>query len=59
MKADPQLTRIPVIGVSGSAQESDISRAYDMQIAAYLVKLMKCRRLLLRLAKNLRTSPVY
>jgi two-component system, chemotaxis family, response regulator Rcp1 len=38
MKANPHLTRIPVIVVSGSAQESDISRAYDLQIAAYLVK---------------------
>jgi len=38
MKVDPHLARIPVIVVSGSTQESDISRAYDLQVAAYLVK---------------------
>jgi CheY-like chemotaxis protein len=38
MKADPELRRIPVIVMSGSEAESDLARAYDAQIAAYLVK---------------------
>ena len=38
MKADPELRRIPVIVMSGSDAESDLARAYDAQIAAYLVK---------------------
>lgn len=38
MKADPELRRIPVIFMSSSAAESDLARAYDAQIAAYLVK---------------------
>ena len=38
LKADPQLRTIPVIVVSGSDRQSDITRAYDLQIAAYLVK---------------------
>ena len=38
MRADAHLKNIPVIVVSGSEQASDISRAYDLQIARYLVK---------------------
>ena len=38
MKADPLLRRIPVVAISGSKSESDIARAYDGQISAYLVK---------------------
>ena len=38
MKADPELRRIPVIVMSSSSAESDLARAYDAQIAAYLVK---------------------
>jgi CheY-like chemotaxis protein len=38
MKADPQLRPIPVVIVSGSRAEADIARAYDEQIAAYVVK---------------------
>jgi chemotaxis family two-component system response regulator Rcp1 len=38
MKADPELRRIPVIVMSSSGAESDLARAYDAQIAGYLVK---------------------
>jgi two-component system, chemotaxis family, response regulator Rcp1 len=38
MKADPELRRIPVIVMSSSDAESDLARAYDAQIAGYLVK---------------------
>ncbi len=38
MKADPELRRIPVIVMSSSSAESDLARAYDAQISAYLVK---------------------
>ena len=38
MKADPELRRIPVIVMSSSHAEKDLARAYDSQIAAYLVK---------------------
>jgi CheY-like chemotaxis protein len=38
LKADADLKTIPVIVVSGSDRKSDIARAYDLQIAAYLVK---------------------
>ena len=38
MKADPHLRRIPVIVVTGSARESDLLRAYDQQVAGYVVK---------------------
>ena len=38
MKADPALKTIPVIVFSGSDEESDIAKAYNLQIAAYLVK---------------------
>ena len=38
MKADPQLRRISVIVMSSSDAETDLARAYDAQIAAYLVK---------------------
>jgi chemotaxis family two-component system response regulator Rcp1 len=38
MKADPVLRRIPVVAISGSRSELDISRAYDEQISAYLIK---------------------
>ncbi|MCU1335599.1 MAG: response regulator [Bryobacterales bacterium] len=38
MKADPELKTIPVIVVSGSDRESDITRAYSLQSSAYLVK---------------------
>jgi two-component system, chemotaxis family, response regulator Rcp1 len=36
MKADPELRSIPVVVVSGS--HADLARAYDHQIAAYIVK---------------------
>ena len=38
MRANANLKTIPVIVVSGSARPSDIARAYDLQIAGYLVK---------------------
>src|SRR5579864_8759390 len=38
MKADSELRRIPVIVMSSSHAERDLARAYDAQIAAYLVK---------------------
>ena len=38
MKADPELRRIPVVVVSGSNADADIRRAYDEQIAGYIVK---------------------
>jgi chemotaxis family two-component system response regulator Rcp1 len=38
MKADARLKNIPVVVVSGSDRSSDIARAYDLQVAAYLVK---------------------
>ena len=36
IKADPNLRAIPVVVVSGSNAESDIARAYDEQVAAYI-----------------------
>lgn len=48
MKADPHLKTIPVIVVTGSNRESDITRAYNLQIAAYLVKPVNLDDLLLR-----------
>ena len=38
IKTDPDLQRIPVIVLSGSASEEDISTAYDQCANAYLVK---------------------
>jgi chemotaxis family two-component system response regulator Rcp1 len=38
IKADPNLRAIPVVMISSSAMESDIARAYDEQVAAYIVK---------------------
>lgn len=38
MKADAQLRSIPVVIVSGSRVETDVARAYDEQIAGYVVK---------------------
>ena len=38
MKADLELRRIPVVVVSGSNADADIRRAYDEQIAGYIVK---------------------
>ena len=38
MKDDPDLRGIPVVVISGSSREIDITRAYDGQISAYLVK---------------------
>ena len=38
MRADAHLKTIPVIVVSGSDREADVARAYDLQIAGYLVK---------------------
>jgi CheY-like chemotaxis protein len=38
MKADAHLRNIPVIVLSGSDRSSDIARAYELQIAGYLVK---------------------
>jgi len=38
MKSDLHLKNIPVMIVSGSGREADIARAYDLQVAAYLVK---------------------
>lgn len=38
MKADARLRSIPVVVVSGSRAESDVARAYEEQIVAYIVK---------------------
>jgi CheY-like chemotaxis protein len=38
MKADPTLTNIPVVVTSGSHRAADQLRAYDLQVAAYIVK---------------------
>src|SRR5690242_6195770 len=38
IKADPNLRAIPVVMLSSSKIESDIARAYDEQVAAYIVK---------------------
>jgi two-component system, chemotaxis family, response regulator Rcp1 len=38
MKAQPELRRISVIIMSSSDAKSDLARAYDAQIVAYLVK---------------------
>ena len=38
IKADPLLKNIPVVVVSGSSRESDISRAYELQASAFVVK---------------------
>ena len=38
MKADARLRSIPVVVVSGSRAESDVARAYEEQIAGYVVK---------------------
>jgi CheY-like chemotaxis protein len=38
MKSDPRLKKIPVIVISGSDRGIDRVRAYDLQIAGYLVK---------------------
>ena len=38
IKADPNVRAIPVVVISGSNAESDIARAYDEQVAAYIVK---------------------
>lgn len=38
MKADAHLRDIPVVVVSGSDRESDIARAYQLHVAAYLIK---------------------
>ncbi|HEV2201953.1 MAG TPA: response regulator [Bryobacteraceae bacterium] len=38
MKADPRLRSIPVVVVSGSRAEADVARAYEKQVAGYIVK---------------------
>jgi chemotaxis family two-component system response regulator Rcp1 len=38
MKADPELRSIPVLVISGSNAARDVARAYQNQVAAYLVK---------------------
>jgi CheY-like chemotaxis protein len=38
LKDDPELRRIPVVVLTTSDKESDIARAYDMHVNAYLVK---------------------
>ena len=38
MKSDPSLARLPVVVMSTSATERDLSRAYDRHANAYLVK---------------------
>ena len=38
MKADTELRSIPVIVMSSSDAEKDLTRAYDAQVSAYLVK---------------------
>ena len=38
MKADPQLKSVPVIVMSGSERPEDQTRAYRLQVAAYVVK---------------------
>jgi CheY-like chemotaxis protein len=38
IKGDPELRNIPVVVVSGSDREADISRAYGLQASAFVVK---------------------
>ena len=38
VKADPDLRSIPVVMLSSSEMQSDIAKAYDQQVAAYVVK---------------------
>ncbi|MCU1336957.1 MAG: transcriptional regulator [Bryobacterales bacterium] len=38
MKADPDLRKIPVVVITGSENEKDLDRAYELQAAAYIVK---------------------
>jgi CheY-like chemotaxis protein len=38
IKADPQLKRIPVVVLTTSSSESDISRSYDLHANCYVVK---------------------
>ncbi len=38
VKSDPSLRRTPVIALTTSAAERDVSRAYDLSVNSYLVK---------------------
>lgn len=38
MKADPNLKTIPVVVITGSSSASDLNRAYEGQVAGYIVK---------------------
>ena len=38
IKMDPAIRQIPVVMVSGNASDANMERAYDRQIAAYIVK---------------------
>jgi len=38
IKADPQLKNIPVVVVSGHSDEGEITRAYELQASAFVVK---------------------
>lgn len=38
IKDDPDLRRIPVVVLTTSDKESDVARAYDLHVNAYLVK---------------------
>jgi CheY-like chemotaxis protein len=38
VKADPQLRRIPVVILTTSNSQTDVARAYDLHVNAYVVK---------------------
>ena len=40
VKEDPQLRRIPVIILTGSANETDVTRSYDLHANGYITKPM-------------------
>jgi CheY-like chemotaxis protein len=38
MKADPNLKRVPVVMMTGSREESDLVKSYDLGVNAFVVK---------------------
>ena len=46
VKSQPRLKRIPVVVLTSSRQPSDVNRAYDLGVNAYLVKPVSFDRLL-------------
>jgi CheY-like chemotaxis protein len=46
VKSQPRLRRIPVVVLTSSRQPSDVNRAYDLGVNAYLVKPVSFDRLL-------------